>query len=410
MIAALLVAAAIDSLFIANPVVTGHLERGLEEASGIVASKQHPGLFWVNNDSGDGPILYAIDSMGRRLCSYEISTDDVVKDGSDWEDLAYGWHVAGGDTTYYVYAADIGDNNARRDFVSIYRMREGSNMKCVRAEKLEPPRPFSASRRGFVYPDGARDAETLLFDPLTEDLYIVSKRELRNRLYRVPREVKEKDADDLGHVDTLEFLMELPLFASTGGDISTDGREILIKNYTHVYRWKRNPSESLESALQRTPEKLNYVPEPQGEAICFNASGAGFYTVSEAGHNGVSAAMYYYARTRDKPEKGLSIEKSKKRATEYTIKYTIPNLMPVALTVHNDLMMRVKTLVDDSQKAGAYSHKIDMSEAAPGTYVVVLQSGGAFYDAIPFTIESKPAPMKVPVATETRKRKKSSRK
>jgi hypothetical protein len=39
----------------------------------------------------------------------------------------------------------------------------------------------------FQYPDGSRDAETLLLDPLTKDIYVISKREFEDiRVYRAP--------------------------------------------------------------------------------------------------------------------------------------------------------------------------------------------------------------------------------
>ncbi len=409
MIGLLLLALALDTAYFANPVVTGHLARGLEEASGMVASKQHPGLFWIHNDSGDGPVIYAIDSTGRRMCAYEFTSDDVVRDGSDWEDIAYSQHISTADTSYYIWVGDIGDNEGKRDAINIYRMREGSNLKCVPTAKLSTPQPFSALRRSFAYPDGPRDAETLLFDPFTNDLYIVSKRDLRNRVYRVPKERVRDEKHDLKVADTLVFVIDLPFFSSTGGDISSDGREILIKTYTHVYRWLREPNETLVSALARKPDIVNYVPEPQGEAICFNASGAGFYTVSEAGSGGTTAALNYYGRAKAAPEQFLTIARNRKRPSEYTIHYKLENQTPVVLSVHNELMMTVKTLVDEQQKPGAHKHTVDMSAATPGTYVVVLRHG-AFYNAVPFTVSVALAPGSPRASTAKRKRKKSVQK
>jgi len=409
MILALLLTLALDTTYYANPVVTGRLARGLEEASGIVASRQYPGLFWLHNDSGDGPVIYGVDSAGRRNCAYEFTSDDVISTGSDWEDIAYGWSFSNSDSSYFIYVGDIGDNKAQRDSINIYTMREGRNMKCEHTEKLEPPRPFSVVRRGFVYPDGPRDAETLLWDPTSGDLFVITKREKRNRLYRVPQVMLAESYGAPTSTPKLEFLMELPIFGSTGGDISSDGREIIVKTYTHVYRWRRSPNEPLQLALARQPETLNYVPEPQGEAICFNASGGGYYTVSEAGGGEATAPMYYYAKTSRAPEQSLSIQRGKKKPFEYTINYAIDNVSPVTLTVHNELMMTVKSLVEEEQKPGAHKRTIDMSAAAPGIYVVVLRHG-AFYNAVPFTVSEAPAPEPQRAATGKRKRKKSAQK
>jgi hypothetical protein len=65
------------------------------------------------------------------------------------------------------------------------------------------------------------------------------------------------------------------------GDISSDGSEIVAKNYDHIYYWKRQKNEKLEDAIARPAEELVYTAEPQGESIAFDRTGTGFYTLSE---------------------------------------------------------------------------------------------------------------------------------
>ena len=67
--------------------VLGNVQyEGIDEASGLVDSRQNPGVLWVHNDSGDGPSLYALTHSGEHLGVWEL------EDGSarDWEDLAIG--------------------------------------------------------------------------------------------------------------------------------------------------------------------------------------------------------------------------------------------------------------------------------------------------------------------------------
>ena len=58
----------------------------LIEASGIAAGIANVGVLWSHNDSGDGPILYAMDETGADLGTFRL---DGAPDG-DWEDLAIG--------------------------------------------------------------------------------------------------------------------------------------------------------------------------------------------------------------------------------------------------------------------------------------------------------------------------------
>ena len=43
----------------------------IREASGIAASRRHPGIFWVHNDSGNPPSLFAV--RARRLARPRLS-------------------------------------------------------------------------------------------------------------------------------------------------------------------------------------------------------------------------------------------------------------------------------------------------------------------------------------------------
>jgi len=64
----------------------GPLPPELRESSGLAASRAHPGLFWSHNDSGDGPMLYAIDTTAALLGVVEVEGARAV----DWEALGMG--------------------------------------------------------------------------------------------------------------------------------------------------------------------------------------------------------------------------------------------------------------------------------------------------------------------------------
>jgi hypothetical protein len=82
---------------------------------------------------------------------------------------------------------------------------------------------------------------------------------------------------------------------TNGGDISADGKEILVKNLTHVYYYKRRDGESIPDALSRPGERLPYIKEPQGESIAWLRNGSAYLTVSEK-KDGITPVIYKYLR------------------------------------------------------------------------------------------------------------------
>ena len=265
-----------DTLF-TTPQPMGELDnKAIDEASGIVASHRHPGFLYTHNDSGGDPDVFIIDTLGRHHATIRLEGAE----NKDWEDIAIG---PGEDPqSTYVYVGDIGDNDAKREKIQVYRFPEPSGEPVgelkLKAEKLT-----------LVYPDGPRDAETLMVDPWTGDLFILSKRDTSNTLYKA-------SVDQLEKVETvLEKVTKIPVTMAVGGDISADGKQILIKNYWAVYYWERAEGESVPEALAKKPLLLPYKPEPQGEAIGFSTSGDRYYTLSEV-RFGIKPVLYQYLR------------------------------------------------------------------------------------------------------------------
>jgi hypothetical protein len=199
----------------------------------------------------------------------------------DWEDIAIGPGPV--DDMHYLYIADTGDNSGSREDVAVFRVAEPD----VAADQS----PVSESLTGvatlrFRYPDGARDTETLIVDPDTGDLYFVSKRDARSRIYRA-------DAPQSTiAVTTLEFVGELTWTAASAGDISPSGRELILKDLSRVYYYARPEGMSIGAALTAEPARLPYRSEPLGEGLSFDADGSGYFTHSE----GANQPLYYYER------------------------------------------------------------------------------------------------------------------
>jgi len=251
----------------------------IREASGIVASRNNANVLWIHNDSGT-PSIYAINTRGEHLGEYLLHG---CMD-TDWEDIAIGPGAAAGQ--HYLYIGAIGDNRSIKPSRSICRITEPqvSEQQPAVSEHI-----FDIDVVHYHYAEGSQDAETLLADPLTGNLYVITKRVYPAGVYKVPWSMME----DVPQI--LERIAELPYRYIVGGDMSPDGMEILLKTYTRIYYWRRQPGESVEQTLQRPPETVPYIVEPQGEAVAWDADGQGYYTVSEE-PLGIPARLYYYPR------------------------------------------------------------------------------------------------------------------
>ena len=253
----------------------------LDEISGIVASRRYPGYYWVHNDSGGDPSVYLIDSTGSLVAEARLA--GIMN--RDWEDIAIG--PGGNGEGHILYVADIGDNRAVHSSSFIYAFPEPI-FDLGSAELYLPVASFSTFE--YVYPDGARDAETLLVDPANNDFMIVSKREENVFLYHwpSPRQTNEPFV--------VQKITSLPFWMIVGGDISENGRELLLKDYESVFYWKNDATTPWVEALKSNPHRLPYIPEPQGEAIGFTAKANGFVTISEREKLSGSPHLYFYNR------------------------------------------------------------------------------------------------------------------
>jgi hypothetical protein len=249
-------------------------------ASGLAASRKNPGVLWIHNDYGPA-CVYAMTAEGKHLGVYNLAGAK----NRNWEDIAIG--PGPEPNVDYIYAGDIGDNDSRRESIKIYRVPEPkvdanqapANVTLTNVETIE-----------LVYPDGPRDAETLLLDPLTKDIYIISK-EQTSKVYRAaypqPTTVKT----------VLEQVAKLHWGMATAGDISPDGREIIVRGYFAASLWLRPKDGPMWKAFENSECSIPIILEQQGEAICFDANGAGYYTTSERR----GQPIYYFGRdTRTK--------------------------------------------------------------------------------------------------------------
>lgn len=237
-------------------------------------------MIWTHNDSGDVARLFALDTAGRHLGLFTLPDVEAV----DWEDMACGPGPLAGQS--YLYIGDFGDNAAERDVKTVYRVPEPELR--LDQEPLERELPGVVAIR-FRFPDGPRDAETLIVDPVSADIIIVSKRERAVGVYLAPA------PQPTNEIITLQRMGTLAMTNVVAGDISPTGRELLLKTHVRVLYWQREPAQPIWEALLQEPAMLAYIPEPQGEAVTWAWDEMSYFTLSEE-RNGTAAVLHRYPR------------------------------------------------------------------------------------------------------------------
>ncbi len=270
-----------QSTLFSGPVAEGEIESDeVDEASGLAASRSNSTYLWTHNDSGGDPAFYLFTRAGADSGKYMLEGAENI----DWEDMAIG--PGPDDALEYLYAADIGDNAARRDSYTIYRVPEPDlNIRDLPADSTLT----GVEAIEYTYADGfSRDAEAIMVDPTTKDIYVISKREAQVGVYLLAFPQSTTEANEA------EFQGLIPFHNIVAADIAPSGGEILIKNYNNIYHWYRAEGTLYES-MTVLPSRLAYDTEPQGEAIAWNADGTAYFTLSEEASFD-PAVLYSYGR------------------------------------------------------------------------------------------------------------------
>lgn len=267
------------------PVVVGRMaEPRNGEASGLAASHRAPDLLWTHNDSGGDPVLYALATDGS--VRGRLRVDGVTND--DWEDMA-SFELDG---RSWLLAADLGDNFAQRAGIVLHLLEEPDPATLNPDRELTVRPAYSIH---FVFEGGARDCEAVAVDPRERAIWLLSKRDVPARLYRLPLQAaparQPATARLMGLVThlrqptALEQLVQTPASAlrgmPTAMDFAPDGSAAAVLLYGDLLLFQRRAGESWPEALARGPAVLPPHGFPQAEAVAFSADGRSLFVCSE---------------------------------------------------------------------------------------------------------------------------------
>ena len=254
----------------------------LTELSGLVASRQTDDLWWAHNDSGHQARLHAVGPNGENEGSVVVNGAASV----DWEDLSVGPGPQGD----VLYIADTGNNIGEREIVTIDVVPEPeSDPAGVLLPAVAVERTIE-----LEWPDGPRDAETLLIDPRTSQLVILTKTfggasevYAADGLARGRTELRKAGVVDLrdqasAPADDAPPNALLGLGAATSGDVTIAGDAAIVRTYGTALVWPRQEDQTLaEAIVDNEPCEAATTPERQGEAIALDPDGLGYRTIGE---------------------------------------------------------------------------------------------------------------------------------
>jgi hypothetical protein len=138
------------------------------------------------------------------------------------------------------------------------------------------------------YPDGAHNAEAMMVDPLTKDIYVLSKQDGSFNLYRAAYPQSATTTETMEYRG--QFWWDDDVSAA---DISAQGDMIIIRNddaYGSLYM--RAEGQNVWDAFAGIQCWVPIAWEENGEAVSFAPDGCGYYTTSE----GWNQPIYFYAR------------------------------------------------------------------------------------------------------------------
>ncbi len=219
----------------------------ITESSGLARDVAND-LYWTVNDSGSGGTVYGLGDDGqlRGTLNFRAQPRDVEALAVDGTRL---------------YVADIGDNEAVRDQVSVYILfNPRASGLTVMYQSLD-----------FRYEDGPHDAETLLVDP--DGRLLVVTKGAQGGIYQAPSSPSRSATNVLRRVGDAPAMVTDGLFLPDGTlALLTYGSVEVLDGETYA------------------PRSSTPIPrQPQAESLALDLAGEGLLVGSEGRRSKVFA-------------------------------------------------------------------------------------------------------------------------
>ncbi|OQY29096.1 MAG: hypothetical protein B6244_05145 [Candidatus Cloacimonetes bacterium 4572_55] len=230
----------------------------INEASGLVKSRQWDNTFWVLNDSGDDPRIFAVDRNG------EVIQPDWEKNyrGIDVPDAVnVDWEAISIDGSNNLIIADCGNNsNSRRD-LSLYILPEPDPTETVISTVVKQIFFHFPDQKNFPASVKNYDAEAVFWKK--DNFYLLTKHrsDSYTKLYRLDQ-MRQFISSPLTLISKFDVKGMV-----TGSDISVDGRRMAILTYNSIWMF-----EIQEKSVDYFHGQIFWLPieAEQCEAICFD--------------------------------------------------------------------------------------------------------------------------------------------
>jgi hypothetical protein len=212
----------------------------ITESSGLATDLRTRG-YWTVNDSGHGAVAYELNTNGKVVGTLQYQAQPVDVEAVAMHDAR-------------LYVADIGDNTAVRDSVTVYyfdNARAGDRSVGYRSWD-------------FTYPDGPHDAETLLVDK-SGRLFVVTK-EGEGAIYAAPRQPER------GGTNRLTKVGNAPA-AVTDGTFLPGGKRIALLTYGAI--------EVIDAKTYKRIGELNMPVQAQPESLTVSLDNSSLLVGSE---------------------------------------------------------------------------------------------------------------------------------
>jgi hypothetical protein len=233
-----------------------------------------PGIIFGVNDSGHDALLFAFDSTGAARGVWRVSGARNL----DWEAAALGPCDDSGTGHACLYIGDVGNNEARKPTVTIYRVPEPT-VGTQRSDRRAVPdsQLLNVERLSVRYPGRPHDVEAM-YVAGDGSLFLITKRRLLDSS-RQPRQalIFRVGASAWGSsgVATAALVDSLPIVpgSSPGRQVSdaalsADGRLLAVRTYAEVYIFAIDSATSLPSSgIPPTSCAILGLHENQGEGI-----------------------------------------------------------------------------------------------------------------------------------------------